>query len=99
MIKEMIMAFLAMFASAPTASGPGWEKNTTVTVSFISPADMDLACGWLPPPGMTTLACVDKIGGKHVYLPNPCLFKDHDAYARLACHEMAHTNYWRHEYK
>ena len=97
MIKELIMVFLAMFAAAPTPSGPGWEKDATAVVSFIHPSQMADACGGVTP-GRVVLACVDDIGGKHMYLPNPCLFKEHDAYARLVCHEMAHTNHWRHEY-
>lgn len=29
-----------------------------------------------------------------IHLPNPCTYPASDAYARLACHEMAHINGW-----
>jgi hypothetical protein len=44
------------------------------------------------------MACVDKTW-RDIYAPNPCTDKavdDKNSYAHLICHEMAHTNGWRH---
>lgn len=95
MTAKMIMMLLSFYSSAPVPTGQGWQKDNNVTVSFVQ--DPNTVCG--PIEGWTIFACVDEIGGNHMTLPNPCPFKDYDAYARLACHELGHTNYWRHEYK
>lgn len=97
---DMLVKFVsvAMLAMAPTPSGQGWQKDNTVVVSFVQNPNTVENCG-VAPPGYINMACVDEIGGKHMILPNPCMYKDTDAYARVACHELAHTNYWRHEYK
>ena len=91
------MKFLLMFGMVAVPSGVGWQKDNTVEVSFV--ADPNAVCGPHPIPCWVILACVDEIGGKKMVLPNPCLYKDKDNYARLVCHELAHTNHWRHEYK
>lgn len=96
MLDNVILYFLSLFALVPVPSGPGWHKDNTVTVSFVQ--DPNEVCGPASP-GMIILACVDKIGGKKMVLPNPCPYRDKDVYARLVCHELGHTNYWRHEYR
>jgi hypothetical protein len=92
-LVALIMTFLA-----PIPSGVGWQKDNIAVVAFVSnPGE---ACanllGGIPDPSV--LACVDDIGGKKIILPNPCLIKD-EHYARIACHELGHTNGWRHEYR
>lgn len=98
---DIVARFLMMFMTAPIPSGIGWHHDTTVIVSFVE--DPDKTCSDMhsipPHPDSIIMACVNDIGGKHVILPNPCKYAEKDAYARLACHEMSHTNGWRHEYR
>lgn len=89
---------VAMLALAPTPSGVGWQHDNTVEVAFVQNPNAAENCG-VAPEGYVNMACVNDIGGKKMILPNPCMYKDVDAYARVACHELAHTNYWRHEYR
>lgn len=98
MLDKVVMSFLVMFAVTPVPTGIGWQKDKTVVVSFVQNPNSPEHCG-VAPEGMTILGCVNEIGGDHITLPNPCLFRNHDAYARLACHELGHTNWWRHEYR
>jgi hypothetical protein len=96
----MIAALIALIMGfmAPIPSGVGWQEDNVVTVAFVSnPSE---ACGRLHgiEPQYGVVACVDDIGGKKVILPNPCLIKN-ERYARIACHELGHTNGWRHEYR
>lgn len=47
---------------------------------------------------LNTIACAD-IGGHKIYMPNPCTYpevKDENSYAHLVCHEVAHTEGWKH---
>jgi hypothetical protein len=97
MSVEFLIALISSFL-APIPSGVGWQKDNIVMVAFVS--DPGTACSQLlgGPPNPFVLACVDDIGGRKVVLPNPCLIKN-EHYARLACHELGHTNGWRHEYR
>ncbi len=89
----LIMTFLA-----PIPSGAGWQKDNIVVVSFTSNPGEACAALLGGKPDDSILACVDDIGGRKMVLPNPCLIKN-EHYARIACHELGHTNGWRHEYK
>lgn len=31
-----------------------------------------------------------------IVMPNPCLYRESDAYAAVLCHELAHANGWEH---
>lgn len=98
MIEKIVLAFLAMFAASPVPTRIGWQKDNTVIVHFVAdPNTIDTACGGPLPQGII-LACVNRIGGDQMMVPNPCVYKDYDPYARMLCHELAHTNFWRHEY-
>jgi hypothetical protein len=96
MTLEHILKFLSMFLMAPVSAVPENHADNTVIVRFVTdPEEINQLCG-PPPPGYIIMACVDKIGGHVMTVPNPCVYKDHDAYARLLCHELGHTNGWRH---
>jgi hypothetical protein len=96
----MITALVALIFSflAPIPSGVGWQQDNVVVVAFTS--NPSVVCNKLLGGDYNSdvMGCVDDIGGKRMVLPNPCLIKN-EHYARIACHELGHTNGWRHEYK
>lgn len=99
MLDSVIMFFLSLFAETPLPSGLGWRQDNTVEITFVSnPHQINEMCGPALP-GYIILACVDKIGGKRMVAPNPCVYADKEHYAKVLCHELGHTNYWRHEYR
>lgn len=74
-----------------------YRGDATVMVSFVDASEVDAACGTSGPMART-IACVNDIGGNHIYLPNPCNqeFQGED-YASVICHEKGHILGWRHE--
>lgn len=99
-----IFALLFLAGCNASASPREWVKqppeiyrqNTTATVEFVDPNDVQTACiakGAYQPAGRVILAC-ERSGV--ITLPNPCALGP-DGYLRdLLCHEMAHVNGWVH---
>ena len=67
-----------------------FQGDTAVRAMFVHPRLINDLCGTAPA-GFVTEACSQ---GNIVILPNPCLADRTDEYARLVCHEIAHTNLW-----
>jgi hypothetical protein len=69
-----------------------FRANNKMTVEFLDPVDIQRECGGgaMPVCGLEIKACVKS--GK-VIMPNPCKMPG-EYFARLFCHELAHTNKW-----
>lgn len=70
-----------------------FQSNNATVIGFVSV--LETYCGTAPP-GYQVQACVRQMknGGTVMFMPNPCAYPDSDAYAHLACHELAHINGW-----
>lgn len=78
------------YAGSPPLEYMGDQAAVTFYVMDVSPY-----CG-KPQPGYRTLGCsfhTDN-GTPVIVMLNPCPFTDVDAYAQLACHEIAHLRGW-----
>jgi hypothetical protein len=72
-----------------------YQKDIKVTMYFDNPNVINKTlyegkraiCGY-------TLYAYTYPDTKTMHLPNPCVYPQTDAYARLACHEMGHANGW-----
>jgi len=94
-----ISPFLA--SATPLAHGPiyaglpperYWMTDAGAITLYVN--DVAAHCGTVAPPGMTVLGCTRHFeGGTVIVLGNPCLFAD-ELYARIACHERAHSLGW-----
>lgn len=73
-----------------------YRGNAVAIVQFVDPASVDRTCGTIP--GKRVVACVERIGGNRMTLPNPCNveFQGED-YASVVCHEKGHVLGWHHE--
>lgn len=70
-----------------------FQADIRAEVTFVNRGDLQRICGrGAPPPcGKIFLGCNQ--GGKLV-IPNPCPDAERDPYAKLLCHELAHSNGW-----
>lgn len=79
----------AIFAGMPPER---FQGDSAAVVFFVS--DVSQICGKAPP-GYVKLACHARIKGtSYIVLPNPCPFGATETFARLACHETAHSRGW-----
>ena len=70
-----------------------FRGNASASVIFRSPGEVDRRCApKVRMCGARYLACSR---GRYMVLPNPCdpSFAG-EAFARLACHELGHVNFW-----
>lgn len=98
MFKLLMASIITITAAIPSQ----YQHNRTVILHTMTQDEINKQCG---DPGSTkegqrlyVIACGD-IGGKDVYMPNPCLapeVSDINSYAHLLCHEIAHTEGWAH---
>lgn len=95
------MKTLALIALGATGIGTAvysgmpperFQGDGAAVVFFTS--DVESLCGVKPP--YRILACHRRINGtSYIVLPNPCPYgAAGDDYAVLACHELAHRNFW-----
>lgn len=94
---KLLFALASLALSINFDIPPVYQGNTVVTVHTMSHRDINKQCGD-DIGGTITLACGD-INGHDVYVPNPCTYPevaDKNSYAHLLCHEIAHTEGWRH---
>jgi hypothetical protein len=95
-MKAVVLAFSSLLSNLLPIP-PEYQKETSVWVQTMSRAELDEKCGTAPP-GYVILAC-GKVGQPYIYMPNPCGYpeaSDTRSYAHLMCHEIAHTEGWRH---
>ena len=89
-------------AIEPVISPPGvYQQNNTVAVEFVHPTMVGFRCAergakFLGMPGINSGACADLT---LITMPNPCYTVTSGWYARVLCHELAHTNGWSHSHK
>lgn len=75
---------------------PQYMGDTIVIISTEDQKAINKDCGKAEK-NYVTLACADVT---IIYMPNPCFYpeeKNHDSYAHLLCHELAHINGWHHK--
>src|SRR5688572_20541417 len=71
-----------------------FRGNSVSFVVFTSRAGINVACG-VARPGFIIIACKRQIDGVPViFMPNPCPMGERETYARIMCHENAHTLGW-----
>lgn len=90
LVKLGLVITTLMLGVAPLPQ-PEYRGNNKVVVTFVTDANTKAACGEAPK-DWYIIACAG-VNKHRMILPNPCQFKD-DAYARVVCHELGHTNGW-----
>jgi hypothetical protein len=71
---------------------PQFRGDVTARIEFVAPERVSLRCMERGVPYLAN-ACT---GQGLMTMPNPCGFSD--AYAKIACHEMAHINGWANDH-
>lgn len=62
--------------------------------------DVTQFCNTPPRPGYVLLGCqFERNGVPIIVVPNPCVLADRELYARIACHEKAHSIGWSGEHE
>ena len=72
-----------------------FQRDTIVTVAFLTPDGVQTACGTGGLPGVVNMrACSSGPTGRRlVVVPRPGTVS-HEEFARLVSHELAHANKW-----
>lgn len=77
---------------------PEWRAplREGVPVVFLPEAEVQGTCDIPVEPGRTVMGCnrIMPDGVRKIIMPDPCKYPG--KYAELMCHEMAHSNGWRH---
>lgn len=105
MKAPLVLLPLLLLGTAPLEHGPiysgmppeRYQGDSIGIVAYVT--DLETYCG-PPTPGTVMLGCHRVIEGTSVqFLRNPCQFGETNWYARIACHESAHSAGWtgRHE--
>lgn len=72
--------------------------NNASIVIFTDREGIEQACG-SPPEGMVRIACQGTTaeGVSMIAIANPCLFPRDEFFAGIMCHELAHSNGFKHD--
>lgn len=93
-----LCAAVACTSAAPRPQFAGmpperFQGDGVAVVLFVS--DVRQYCNSDVPPGYTLIACAKRVDDTPVIvMPNPCPLGEYEFYARIACHELGHTNLW-----
>ena len=103
-MRAAVAAALLGIALPPQLMPPSQYRSPVraVIITTSTQAEVDAACGRAGP-GERKAACA-RIGAgtqPYVVMPNPCRFAEHfpdeELYAAMLCHELAHTQGWKHK--
>lgn len=90
----IIIALGAISATIPPQAPREFQSSTAMTMIATDQATIEAFCGKAPL-GWNKVACAESTS-RTIVVPNPCHY-NHERYAAILCHELAHLNGWKHK--